>query len=433
MSQRSAFTLAPLALSLTLLAGVAPVWANPEAGAAQPAPEAAGNIDPAAKRLLEESAAAVKALKSASFNVKRTTSGPMNLGVEGELRWVRTAPALSFMFSGTWDLPMEDTKGGTVAVIESKRVHWIDELKKTHFDEPFNNQVQGFKWVSRMRDLAIPSFLNEAEPFTNLLRSRKIEIVEDKDVRGENCTVIRCVIEEGKSEAIIAISTVDKLPRMLSRARIEKDMRIGPTWELWNVKIDQAQAKDLAPATPEGFQNVKTETPATPAPADAPKPGAMNTSPTSPMGGLAPGSSVPAFEATTADGGKVSSSDLKGKVTVLGFWQPALGNGVNVVKALGTVSETFKGQPVQVMSVACRDGSDAASVAEFMKSYNVAVPTIASGDNVANAFNLRGFPSFVVIGSDGKILSFHESMPSADVLKKAVSSGVQQASAEPAK
>lgn len=427
-----------LALALFVTAGAAPVWAQPEGGAAAPAAQPAeakpaGTRDPAAEAMLNESIAAIKALKSLRFHVKRDTNGmgdAMRLSAEGEMLWVRPAAGKvnTFSFRGTTDIVGEGVKPQRLSIFAPQRVVWIDEETKTVWDQPFNQQAKGFAWVSRLQGLALPEFLMEPEPMARLARARSLTIEGVKDIRGEACTVIHAVIEEGKSEARVAISNVDKLPRLLERKRIEKNMTVGPSWELWDVSLKELTLADLELPVPEGYKVEKTEAPAAPT---TPPAGANNAPATKgagmvPAGGLPIGTAIPALAGQFADGSKFDAAALNGKVTVLGFWQSQVAGSGDLVGSMQKFKDSPVGKNAQVFGVACREGADAAGAKSFLDAHGVNFPTVVSGDPVANSFNVRGFPSVVVINAEGKVAAFLEGNTSYEALTAAVEGALKK-------
>lgn len=412
-------SLSLFAFALSTLAGSGVAFSRSQPDAAKPPAEAAPtNIDPAAKALLDESVAAIKNLKSLRYNVKRDTVGmgeQMRIGLNGRVLWIRpTGPGNFYHFKGITDLVIEGETSQTLSIFGTSRVIYIDEATKTVYDEPMSKEAVGFKWVSRLRDLAIPAFLTEATPLEREQRARQISFGEPREIHGELCTVLNLVIEANKFESVLAISNVDKLPRLLERRRIEGPMRIGPTWELWDVSTTPVEPKDLEIPTPEGYTLKKVEAP-TPGQAQPAK-GASAT----PAGGLPVGSPVPAFSVSTADGKAFTQDALKGKATVLGFWQPQVTASLDMAKNLQALADATKDQNVQVLGVACREGGDAQGASSFFASNGFNYGSLVSADALADMMIVRGFPSIAVINADGKVAAFFEGTPSLDALRQAV-------------
>ncbi len=430
---------------LTALAGGLTAYAEP--GAAQPTPAQSEPSteplvnDPAAKQLVDEAVAAVRALKSLSCTVKRDTEGLGGLRLAGEstIQFIRNEVLNEYSFSakGTAELAAEEATPHWLSVIRSKRILWVDESTKQFFDEPFGQKAAGFRWISRLRDVVVPPFLLEKEPLERAAKGRRYISEPAQEVHGEICQVVRVINEEKKMEQVLAIGG-DKLPRMIEMIKIDGKLRLVRRWTMWDVKANSVTEKDLEITAPEGYEVKKVDGPAEGVKAPATKPaGAAAPAPSAPRGnagivpgGLRPGADVPAFEAKLADGADFKSDAFKGHVTVLGFWQPIVTASAQLGQSLQSVASANASQPVKVYGVACRDGSDAASVGKVFADKKWSFGSVIEGDTLASRFNVRGFPSIAVVGADGRVVAFYESVPSASELQSTIDSAVKLAIAK---
>lgn len=430
---------------LSMFAGGLTAFAQPDA--AQPAAgqsdaASAAINDPAAKQLVEESAAALRALKSISFTVNRETEGLGGLKLAGEskVQFIRTEVMNDYTFSalGTAELATEASAPHWLSVIRGKRVIWVDQEAKKFFDEPNSPQAEGFKWISRLRDVVIPPFLLDKEPLDKAVKGRRFVPEPAEEIKGELCQVVRVILEEKKMEQLIAIGS-DKLPRKFELIKMDGKFRFVRRWTLWDVTPNTVTEKDLDLTPPEGFEVKKVEMPAgggvkapmvKPAGASAPAPAAPRGNAGIVPGGLRPGADAPAFEAKLADGADFKSDALKGHVTVLGFWQPIVTASAQLGQSLQSVASANASQPVKVYGVACRDGSDAATVGKVFADKQWSFGSVIEGDTLASRFNVRGFPSIAVVGADGKVVAFYESVPSASELQSAIDNAVKLAIAK---
>ncbi|MBL8990724.1 MAG: TlpA family protein disulfide reductase, partial [Phycisphaerae bacterium] len=251
-----------------------------------------------------------------------------------------------------------------------------------------------------------------------------------KDVRGELCTVIRCVIEPKHTERVVYISKKDKLPRRYEQVRLDGG-RKARVWELWNVETGlKITANDLRIALPPGYTEVKEAAPAPTAPANPANP-ALPPAPAAPgvaPGGLSKGADAPGFTLAKADGsGNVSLGQFKGKVAVVGFWGPVFESSKQLAGALEGVQKQF-GDKVSVVGIACRQGADNAdTVRTFLSTQKATFPAALAGDSAAAQYNVRGFPSVCIITPDGKVAAFVEGGVSAEML-----AGLVEAALKPA-
>lgn len=135
------------------------------------------------------------------------------------------------------------------------------------------------------------------------------------------------------------------------------------------------------------------------------------------------GSDAPTFELPLADGGKLSNEDLKGKVTVLHFWEyrdSPLEEPYGQVGYLDFLWNKRKGDGVKVLGVAVnRDFSDpnkqdaAVRSAKKLKSFmRLSYPLAHDSGTVLGKFGDprrvgAKLPLYVVIGPQGKVTHYH--------------------------
>lgn len=102
----------------------------------------------------------------------------------------------------------------------------------------------------------------------------------------------------------------------------------------------------------------------------------------------------------------VSLSDYSGKVVVLDFWASWCPPCRAAIPAIERIHQAYKGRPVKVIGI---NVSDQVDPVEFMRNQMHATYTVlANGDEVGEAYGVKGIPTLVIVGKDGSI-KFQES------------------------
>jgi|GEM_PF-1893751 len=114
---------------------------------------------------------------------------------------------------------------------------------------------------------------------------------------------------------------------------------------------------------------------------------------------------APGFELKTPTGDVVKLEDLRGRVVVLDFWGtwclPCKLSSPLVQK----LHEDYEGKAVTVLGLAVRE-RDLSKPAQYMQENGYTYTILLEADAVAEAYRVRAYPSFVVIGPSGEVLHF---------------------------
>jgi len=107
--------------------------------------------------------------------------------------------------------------------------------------------------------------------------------------------------------------------------------------------------------------------------------------------------------------GKLSLSDLRGKIVLLDFWTYCCINCMHVIPDLKFLEEKYAGRPLVVIGVHSAkftNEKETANIREAVLRYEVEHPVVADSDfTVWQQYAVRAWPTLVMIDPDGYILA----------------------------
>ncbi|MBJ6111346.1 TlpA family protein disulfide reductase [Hymenobacter sp. BT523] len=127
------------------------------------------------------------------------------------------------------------------------------------------------------------------------------------------------------------------------------------------------------------------------------------------------GNPAPAFALLNHEGQKVSLAELRGKVIYLDFWGTWCGPCMQEMPASNELRKKFEGRDVAFVYISVRDKEDKwqqVLAAEHLTGPNSIHLRSPEGDDVANRYQVTGYPTYWLIGRDGRIITRSAPRPS---------------------
>jgi thiol-disulfide isomerase/thioredoxin len=120
---------------------------------------------------------------------------------------------------------------------------------------------------------------------------------------------------------------------------------------------------------------------------------------------LEPGQAAPGID-LIGKAGPVKLSDFKGKAVYLDFWASWCGPCKQSFPWMSEMQTKYGGKGFQVLAVNLDQKADDATTFLKENSANFAIAYDPSGQS-ARQYGIKGMPSSVLIGRDGKVTHFH--------------------------
>jgi len=115
------------------------------------------------------------------------------------------------------------------------------------------------------------------------------------------------------------------------------------------------------------------------------------------------GTAAPAFTLKTVEGREVSSKDLAGKTVLLNFWATWCGPCKDEMPALERLRRQF--DPDAFVILAVTTDIQRGGIRTFVNQLGLGFPVLLDEDrDVSVAFTVRGLPTTILIGKDGKLV-----------------------------
>ncbi|MBN1794642.1 MAG: redoxin domain-containing protein [Candidatus Omnitrophica bacterium] len=108
------------------------------------------------------------------------------------------------------------------------------------------------------------------------------------------------------------------------------------------------------------------------------------------------------FTLRTSGGEEVTLSDLRGKVVILDFWATWCPYCVKGIPSLQRMYAAYQEKGLVVLGINIRESIP--KVTSFVNAHAITYPMLLDSDGaVAEAYNVRGIPNYLILDGDGVI------------------------------
>ena len=125
------------------------------------------------------------------------------------------------------------------------------------------------------------------------------------------------------------------------------------------------------------------------------------------------------FQLESIDGDKVKLSELKGKPVIINFLATWCGYCDTELPGFLSAKEEY-GDEVTFLFIDVQESVSDVKAYRDKKGYDNYSPLLDSDGSVSGAYGISGFPTTIIVDSDGNIAETYRGMIKEDILKKAV-------------
>ena len=115
---------------------------------------------------------------------------------------------------------------------------------------------------------------------------------------------------------------------------------------------------------------------------------------------------APEFTLEQLEGGKISLSELRGRVVIIDFWATWCGPCRSSLPSLETIYQQYRGRGVTVLLL--NQDEKPKAIRKFTGHRFSAPILLDAGSQVAQQYGVNGIPHTVVVDQQGRILYRHE-------------------------
>ena len=131
------------------------------------------------------------------------------------------------------------------------------------------------------------------------------------------------------------------------------------------------------------------------------------------------GYAAPVFKTTALSGGETSLEDYAGDVIIVNFWATWCPPCKAEMPGINAFYEAYQDQGVVVLAVNANE--EEATVRPFIEASGFTFPVLLDPvGKIVNQYQVRSFPTTLIIGRDGVIQYVHTGMISPEELEKIV-------------
>lgn len=137
---------------------------------------------------------------------------------------------------------------------------------------------------------------------------------------------------------------------------------------------------------------------------------------------------APDFTLENLAGGSIALAELRGKVVVLDFWATWCPPCEFQIPILNEVHAKLADDDVAILGISV-DSEGADKVREYLADHPAEYPVLMGSEALARKFGAPGFPSLILIDSEGRVHDIHVGLMEAQDLEAAIA---QASGSEPA-
>lgn len=351
---------------------------------------AAAQTVPDVGTLMKQSAAALKGRKTYQYSTDMT----MDMEMDGHPTKMMMTSTTSAINPDRLRIESKASMGGGATIVSDGEFTWtyIPMLKQYTKKAAIGGVMGAFPGLGFEK---MPDEAKMAEA-SRILRSEIVEV----DGQKHDCWVMELKVDAlplpappgAQIRDVVMTRWMDKTLLMDLRSDTKGKMDAGPMkanmhqqMRTHSIRLDQPLEESLFRFTPpEGAREVESIG----------------------LGGTQTakltGKEAPEFHLTAMDGAKLDSSALRGKPVLLDFWTTWCGPCRKDMPTLEKIATDYKASGLVVIGV--NGGEEAELVRKFLASEHISYP-IALTDNsdILAAYGVSAFPTYVLIGPDGKV------------------------------
>jgi len=371
-------------------------------------PIASAQVANEAREVLERSDRAIKEAGSFTYTSRFFSEGPMaNFDFRGEVSLVRGVEPFD-------QAPQRYQGVGTImgqerhfdVATDGRVVMWPVQAESIVYERPlFERRNDGQTMLQQGRMLRLENLVRPNPFGAELQETNSVKLIGREVFQGIECDVVEIVTTTAGGGTVntrwhIAVS--DNLPRqrrmITTGSEQQSAMSLTVIMQISDIKPGKLTAADFNIPTPPGFTRVEWTDPrdATAARIDTEAEG-----PVAAATGPAIGQPAPDLVLDLTSGDSFSIADKAGRVVVLSFIDPRLAPSLRVLQTLQAIARDYDGRAVDFVVLAARQ--PAAQSINLFRENNITLPLTTDAAQHATKYNVRGFPTTVVIDTQGNV------------------------------
>ena len=114
---------------------------------------------------------------------------------------------------------------------------------------------------------------------------------------------------------------------------------------------------------------------------------------------------APNWSLISLENKKVQLSDFKGELVLIDFFYKSCYPCMLALPGLQKLHEKYKDKGLNVIGIDPFDSVEKDDIANFLKKRGVTYTILLGGNDVANAYNVTGYPTIYLIDKKGKVIA----------------------------